>query len=1257
MESQPPPPIPRKEAGSRRNRTPLLFCSITGTLGFIRTSVHSNNGIHRTVRAFSCPRFPNALFPPSLHLLRPARKFLSQNLSDIGPLCPSTNLCFPMKKIGKYDIVEELGRGGMGIVYKAHDPSLERDVALKVIRESALDEADIRARFYREARMAARLTHDAIAVIYEIGEEGGVPFIAMEYLPGRDLKDLIDRKEHLPLEHKLDIARQVCRGLQYAHAKNVVHRDIKPENIKLLDDGRVKVIDFGIAKPYTPTASEEDKSTNAVLTRVGMRIGTPWYMSPEQARGNPVDKRSDIFSFGVVLYELLTLTKPFQGDDTTVLYKILHEDPPPIKLDESGLTEEIQKILFHCLAKDQDDRYADCSEILRDLVALTGNPSNDPRVLTLLSKGIASDKAEQYTEAAAFFNQILEIDPGNQEAKSFLKRLQIRDRESLMRRVLGGDIIGTVISHFQILDRIGGGGMGVVYRAEDMSLKRIVALKFLMPDMLRDPSAKKRFLKEAQAASALDHPNICTVHEIGETPEGLLFICMAYYGGENLKARITHGSLTTDEAIDIVVRIGRGLAKAHESGIVHRDIKPANIIISPDGEVKIVDFGLAKLSGGTQITRVGTRIGTLPFMSPEQIKGLDLDHRTDIWSLAVLLFQALTGQLPFQQEYEAAMLYAIVNDDAPLVTAVRPDLPPDLARVIGKALKKSPADRYASVQTMVDELEKIKVQIVRNKVEAGEHVQESEVLLREAKDLMAHGKYRESLSRLERILKLLPDHVHARTMRDECRRKIEQADQVTILLRQGTALYDKGKFREAKEVLQTVLTVDPAQHEATRFLEKANDSLEKGERIEKLIADAEISLKHDKYDAALSAYHGALTLDPENQDAQRGLKKVEKVRAGTPRRHATPLPGTRPAGRKKLWLALGAAAVLIAGTTVVLLVQKSRPELPSSPVTAAIEPKPDPSGPAIDARNAMLGRKATAESAGAPARAREKFGQALALERRGEGEFDSGSYSSARSTFDESARLYADATEEAAKTPPASARPDVEPKQAATAHEAARKPADDSGRIAGLMRDADNSLAAMNQAKSALPGGENERRASAKFRAAQDAENSARGLYQSQRFPEASGEFARAKSLYGEAAGEISTAIAEAKAKPVAVESRPPEKKDTAKLERDEREASLRRTLESYRKSFEEGDIQTVASLRNLSGDAAKSYNEFFKSTDNRTMSIGQVTLQPDLTHARAELTQRFSNKDHGDDLQTLSLVSALEFVNGRWTITSFSRK
>ncbi len=230
-------------------------------------------------------------------------------------------------------------------------------------------------------------------------------------------------------------------------------------------------------------------------------------------------------------------------------------------------------------------------------------------------------------------------------------------------------MIGKTISHYKILEKFGEGGIGVVYKAEDLKLKRIVALKFLSPDLTRDPEAKERFIQEAQAASALDHPNICNIHEIDETKpapadagDGQMFICMAYYDGETLKKKIARGQLSVDSVIDIPIQIAQGLIKAHEHGIVHRDIKPGNIMITKDGMVKILDFGLAKLAGQVRLTKTGTTIGTIAYMSPEQARGKEVDHRSDIWSYGVLLYELLTGQLPFRGEYEAAIIDEIQYD-------------------------------------------------------------------------------------------------------------------------------------------------------------------------------------------------------------------------------------------------------------------------------------------------------------------------------------------------------------------------------------------------------------------------------------------------------------------------------------------------------------------------------------------------------------------------------------------------------------------
>lgn len=269
-------------------------------------------------------------------------------------------------------------------------------------------------------------------------------------------------------------------------------------------------------------------------------------------------------------------------------------------------------------------------------------------------------------------------------------------------------MIGETISHYKILEKLGGGGMGVVYKAEDTKLKRTVAIKFLPPDLIRDDEAKIRFVQEAQAASALEHNNICTIHEVDETEEGQLFIVMACYEGDTLKKKIEQGPLEIEDAVRIALQVAKGLSKAHEKGIVHRDMKPANIMITDDGVVKILDFGLAKLAGQTRITKTATTMGTVAYMSPEQSRGEIVDQRTDIWSLGVIFYQMITAQLPFNGEYEQAVIYSILNDDPESIDNLRTDVPAEIQKVVRTSLQKDVEKRYQSVGEIIGVLEELK---------------------------------------------------------------------------------------------------------------------------------------------------------------------------------------------------------------------------------------------------------------------------------------------------------------------------------------------------------------------------------------------------------------------------------------------------------------------------------------------------------------------------------------------------------------------
>ncbi|MFC1559427.1 protein kinase, partial [Gemmatimonadota bacterium] len=224
-----------------------------------------------------------------------------------------------------------------------------------------------------------------------------------------------------------------------------------------------------------------------------------------------------------------------------------------------------------------------------------------------------------------------------------------------------------------------------------------VALKFLPPDLTRSAEARERFIHEAQTASALDHPNICTIHEIDETDEGQIYIVMGLYEGQILREKIAERPLKLEDAIEITSQISRGLASAHESRIIHRDIKPANIFITTNGEVRILDFGLAKLHGQTKLTLTGTTLGTVSYMSPEQARGEEADHRGDIWSLGVMMYEMLAGQQPFRGEHEQAVIYSILNEEPEPITALRTGIPLDLEWVVQKALRKNQKERYQHI--------------------------------------------------------------------------------------------------------------------------------------------------------------------------------------------------------------------------------------------------------------------------------------------------------------------------------------------------------------------------------------------------------------------------------------------------------------------------------------------------------------------------------------------------------------------------------
>jgi serine/threonine protein kinase/Tol biopolymer transport system component len=642
------------------------------------------------------------------------------------PPRPSTPAPLIGSTVAHYRILERLGSGGMGVVYKGWDLRLERYAAVKFLSPQRSGSDDFKRRFTREARTASRLEHPNICTVFETDEtEDGRLFIAMAFCAGESLKRKIERGP-LPLPRALAIGAQVAAGLAAAHEKGVVHRDVKPGNIMVAGDDQVKIVDFGIARLTDETR----------LTRTGDVMGTTAYLAPEQFLSAETDQRADLWSLGVVLYEMVAARLPWNtGDERELVDAIVKRAPRSLSAQRPGIPQALERVVARALAKRPAERYQRAEELRADLLAvaeLVAEPDGDgPYGQTVVeaplppsrerpqgSVGLDKGRADRPQGSVGLDKGRADRPQGSRlppspppaeaagaapaTAKAPATAVETGtgsltpaiDSAATPERRPGGGMIGRIIGHYRIVGPLGGGGMGVVYKAQDLSLERIVALKFLPPELTRDPDAKTRFLQEARAASALDHPNICTIHEVGETDEGQLYLAMACYDGETLKQRLQRGRLPIDEALDTAQQAARGLVKAHRHGIVHRDIKPANLMITTDEIVKILDFGIAKLVGAAGLTRAGSSLGTPGYMSPEQARGEEVDPRTDVWSLGAVLYEMVTGRRPFRGEHEQTVLYSLFNDEPEPVQQLRPDAPPELARIIGRMLAKDPEQRY-----------------------------------------------------------------------------------------------------------------------------------------------------------------------------------------------------------------------------------------------------------------------------------------------------------------------------------------------------------------------------------------------------------------------------------------------------------------------------------------------------------------------------------------------------------------------------------
>ncbi len=545
----------------------------------------------------------------------------------------------------RYEILESIGQGGMGSVYKALDRELDRTIALKTIRPDLASNASILRRFKQEILLARQISHRNVIRIFDFGVADAFRFITMEFVDGENLRTRLRREHRLTQEEAVTVIRQICEGLQAAHAEEVVHRDLKPENILIDAQNHVRIMDFGLARSFEAPH----------LTRTGMVLGTPDYMSPEQARGEHADGRSDIFATGLIFYELLTGELPFKAN--SMVEKLLQrtrEQARPPNLVDPAIPKRISEIVMGCLEMEPANRYQSAHEILRDL---DGGES-----------GVRTARATP---------------PGS---------------------LRPGTMLGT---RYRIEAEAGVGGMGKVYRATDMDLGRTVALKVVRAELADDPHSFDLLKREILLASRVTHRHVLRIHDLGEA-DGVRFVSMAWVDGEDLAVLIGRsGALTEDQILTLAKQLGEGLEAAHREGVIHRDLKPRNILLDSSGCACISDFGLAETLKSSEETLAGSGAGiagTPRYMSPEQVQGKDVDQRTDIYSLGLVIYEMSTGTVPFHDASALQTMLQRVTETPKNPKLLNPLLSDNLVKVILRCLERDPAKRYQTVRELLGDL-------------------------------------------------------------------------------------------------------------------------------------------------------------------------------------------------------------------------------------------------------------------------------------------------------------------------------------------------------------------------------------------------------------------------------------------------------------------------------------------------------------------------------------------------------------------------
>ena len=584
--------------------------------------------------------------------------------------------------IGRYRIEAELGRRGPMTVYRAYDEKLARQVAIKILSAQTVTSPAFRARLKQEIELIATLEHPSIVKVYDFGDYESRPYVVMPYLEGGTLETRLRAVGSFEPQSLAPIIDRVAAALDEAHARGILHGQIMPSNILFDGQGQAYLSDFRIL------ALAE---TGTDLTNLDNPANAAKYLSPEQVRAfvnaEPVrpDARSDIYALGVVLFEMLTGQTPYQAATPSETALAHLEAPIPLlRQINPDLPRAYQTIIKRTLAKDPQKRYPTAGTLSARLKEVQAGRGHLSHISDLIE--VPSLPPLPLPQATA--------------ARSGTSPLEVTTAKKLGR--------------YHLVRELGRGTMGVVYLAFDPDLKRQVAIKVLPAHVVTTPHLRRRFQHEAKLIARLDHDAIAHVYDVGDYDDQL-FIVMRYLSGGTLAEKLAQTTLKLHQIGPIIQRVAEALDAAHAQHIIHYDVKPGNILFDARGEAFLADFGIAVLQERTTVETLENSIaGTPKYMSPEQVKAITkqtdrkkADGRSDIYALGVVLFEMLTGQVPYQVATPRATALAHLTEPVPDILKLKPNLPAAGQEVINRALAKNPAERYQTAQELAQDVSEL----------------------------------------------------------------------------------------------------------------------------------------------------------------------------------------------------------------------------------------------------------------------------------------------------------------------------------------------------------------------------------------------------------------------------------------------------------------------------------------------------------------------------------------------------------------------